>query len=396
MKYKILYMPCFVYSIAFSFILILYQIGWSDLYPELHGFLLFFLLGTCVISFILALIQSKTLELPISDIKLSEKFIKRSLIFIITGNFLEFAYERTIPIISTLINPNFDYHDYNGIPTFHVILSTFNIFFCILLFDYFLSTKNRKHLYNFILTLFFFVLIMNRGAFMIVFTAIIFIYLAKTKSINIKNILKSAAILGIVLYFFGVIGNIRQTQTKTEKTYVLRIAGATDKFLESGVPQEFYWSYIYLISPIGNLQNIVDHKADVFDTKNIGFFTATELLPDFISKRVSSIFDYDEIINKDLGSRYLVTINLNAPTVYYNSYLNLGSAGMYIMYFIMMMAAVFYPKILNRINNPYYLSAVAALNSILFLSMFNNMWFNIGTVLLWPIILDVFRRLRFS
>ena len=115
-----------------------------------------------------------------------------------------------------------------------------------------------------------------------------------------------------------------------------------------------------------------------------------------ISKRVSSIFDYDEIINKDLGSRYLVTINLNAPTVYYNSYLNLGSAGMYIMYFIMMMAAVFYPKILNRINNPYYLSAVASLNSILFLSMFNNMWFNIGTVLLWPIILDVFRRLRFS
>jgi glycosyltransferase involved in cell wall biosynthesis len=217
-----------------------------------------------------------------------------------------------------------------------------------------------------------------------------------SKSINIKNILKSAAILGIVLYFFGVIGNIRQTQTKTEKTYVLRIAGATDKFLESGVPQEFYWSYIYLISPIGNLQNIVDHKADIFDTKNIGFFTATELLPDFISKRVSSIFDYDEIINKDLGSRYLVTINLNAPTVYYNSYLNLGSAGMYIMYFIMMMAAVFYPKILNRINNPYYLSAVASLNSILFLSMFNNMWFNIGTVLLWPIILDVFRRLRFS
>ena len=129
------------------------------------------------------------------------------------------------------------------------------------------------------------------------------IYLAKTKSINIKNILKSAAILGIVLYFFGVIGNIRQTQTKTEKTYFLRIAGATDKFLESGVPQEFYWSYIYLISPIGNLQNIVDHKADVFDTKNIGFFTATELLPDFISKRVSSIFDYDEIIKKDLIDR---------------------------------------------------------------------------------------------
>lgn len=85
---------------------------------------------------------------------------------------------------------------------------------------------------------------MNRGAFMIVFTAIIFIYLAKTKSINIKNILKSAAILGIVLYFFGVIGNIRQTQTKNRKNLFFKNCRCYrqifGKWCPSGILLELY------------------------------------------------------------------------------------------------------------------------------------------------------------
>ena len=385
-------MPSFVYAIAFIPLLLIYQIGWSDMYPELHGFLLWFLIGSSLFAIFLGVYQARTLRIPITPINLSEKFIKRSFYIIIIGYILDFAFEMTIPLFRTFYDSNFSYDDFTGIPTIHVILSTFSIFFSILMFDVYMCNKKRKSLVLFLSSLIPYLLVLNRGAFMIVFCAIIFIYLIRTKNVKIRNLFKSIFIIGVVLYFFGLIGNIRQTQTKSDGEFVLRIAGATDKFLNSGVPAEFYWSYIYVTSPVGNLQNIIDKKQDEFDEKKLGLFISSELLPDFLSKRVSALLGYDKILARNYGSRYLVTINLNAPTTYYNAYLNLGSSGMYIMFFAIMFSALFYPKVLNK-KQPFYITGIASLNSIILLSMFNNMWFNTGTILLWPIIIGIGSRL---
>lgn len=395
MKHKILLSPFFVYALAFTSILLLYQIGWSDFYPELNGFLIYFMAITIFISLIFAIIQSKNLVIPTENIKLSPGFIKKSLIIIFLGYSLDFLYESTIPLLRTFSDSDYSYEDFSGIPTVHVILATFNIFFSMIMFSYYMSYKSKKNFFLFVLTMIPYVLLLNRGAFMIVFCAVIFIYLSKIKSINVKNIFKSLAILGVILYLFGVVGNIRQKQTKNEKTYLLRIGGATDEFLESGIPAEFYWSYIYMISPVGNLQNLIDEKRDDFNTDNFGFFISTELFPDFISKRVSSVMGYDEIIEKDLGSRYLVTINLNAPTTYFRPYLQLGSGGMILIFIVIMFSAWIYPKILKR-SSPYYMISIASLNSIILLSTFNNMWYNVGTILLWPLIFDFFGKVKFK
>ncbi|MBF4492902.1 oligosaccharide repeat unit polymerase [Flavobacterium sp. MR2016-29] len=394
MKHKILYLPSFVYAVSFASILLLYKIGWSDLYPELNGFLMYFLIGTIILSFVLSLIQKRIMQVKINDIELKSSFIKRSMYFIIIGYSLEFLYESSIPIVSTVLNPSYGYDDFNGIPTFHVILGTFNIFFSILMFTYYLTDKKRKKLFHFIITLVPYILILNRGAFMIVFSAMIFLFLMRMKSINLKTILLPIVTLLIVLYFFGVIGNIRQEQTKDDKEYLLRVAGATDSFINSDVPSEFYWSYIYLISPLGNLQNLTDEKEDEFNINNVGIFASTQLFPDFMSKRLVSIFGYDEISLRANFSYYFVTPLLNAPTVFFVAYFLLGSTGMLIMYVMMMLSAFIYPYLVKR-NSNYYLAAIASLNSILLLSTFNNMWYATGTVLLWPIIFCQIERIKF-
>ncbi|MCJ8497155.1 oligosaccharide repeat unit polymerase [Chryseobacterium salipaludis] len=389
MKHKILLSPFFVYAFSFTSILLLYQIGWSDFYPELHGFLMYFIICTVIISLIYALVQSKNLHIPTEKITFKRGFIKKSIVFLLIGYSLDFIYESTVPLLRTFSDASYSYDDFKGVPTLHAVLATFNMFFSIAMFLHYTSYKTKKNFFIFIASMLPYVLILNRGAFMIVFCAVIFIYLSKIKSINFKSVLKAISILAVILYLFGVIGNVRQKQTKTDNTYLLRVGGATDRFLESGVPAEFYWSYIYMISPMGNLQNLIDKKKDDFDTENFGFFVATELFPDFISKRISSALEYDKIVEKDLSSRYLVTISLNAPTTYFRPYFELGSGGMIIVFAVIMVSAFIYPKLIEN-SSPYYMISLASLNSIILLSMFNNMWYNAGTILLWPLIFNYF------
>lgn len=393
MNHKILYFPCFVYVISFGSLLLLYQIGWSDLFPKLDGFLLYFLIGTIVLSLILTFLQKRILSINVNDVNLKPLFVKRALYFIGIGYLLDFLYESSIPIVKTFFVSSYSYIDFNGIPTFHPMLGTFNIFFSILMADRYLANRNRSFFFQFILTLIPFVLIMNRGAFMIVFAAAIFLYLMRLKSLNFKSIIMSITVIGFVLYFFGVVGNIRAEQTKDDKEFLLRVAGATDSFIDSGVPVEFYWSYIYIISPMGNLQNLIIEKEDQFNIHNVGLFTTTQLFPDFMSKRLVSLFGYDEVLEKEDPSTYLVTPLLNAPTVYYGSYLLLGSIGLAVMYVVIMFSALIYPFLIKR-NSKYYLTAIASLNAIILLSTFNNMWYAVGIILFWPIIFSVIDRVK--
>lgn len=389
MNPKIFYNPCFVYGISFSSIILLYQVGWSDMFPELSNYLLGFLCSTIIFSIILSFFQNRILYLNNQDINVNSTFLKRSMYFLVIGYSLEFIYESGIPLINTLSASSYSYGDFNGIPTFHVVLSTFNIFFSILMFNYYLSSRGLKILFQFVITMIPYILILNRGAFMIVFSAMIFLFLMRLKRIKLKTIIMPFVILGAVLYFFGVVGNIRQEQTKDDKEYLLRIAGATDKFIDSGIPNEFYWSYVYLISPIGNLENIIVEKQDVLEIDNIGIFITTQLFPDFISKRLSNIFGYENIDS----SAYFVTPLLNAATIYFMPYFLLGTFGLIIMFCGIMWSAWIYPSLI-RTDSKYYTMSIASLNSLILLSTFNNMWFASGTILLWPIIFDLSERVK--
>ncbi|GEM_PF-874387 len=395
MKNRLVYLPFFVYSISFLSILVLYQFGWSDLYPRLNGFVLSFILISSFISFLFAFLQAKKLRLNLVPLELNSSFIKKSIWFLAIGYLLDFAYERTIPLLRTLSDPSYSYDNFKGLPTFHVILGTFNIFFSILMFDNYLSNKSRKKLILFLGSLVPYVLVMNRGAFMIVFSAMIFLYLMRIPKINYKSVVRSILILVSILYLFGLVGNIRQPQTKAEKEYLLRVGGASDRFINSGIPSEFYWSYMYLISPLGNFQNMVDKKADDFDTENTGLFVTTQLFPDFISKRLISIFNYDDIVYRAPWFDYLVSPLFNAPTTYFVSYFLMGSFGVLIMFIAIILSNFIYPLMFRK-NSRYRLTAIASLNAIILLSTFNNMWFATGTILFWPLILGFVERTNFK
>ena len=316
---------------------------------------------------------------------------------ILIGFVIEFMYHRNIPLLAILTNTNLSYHEF-GIPTFHVILVTFNSFFSIVLFHSLLSKKtNRKNLIIlFVLTLIPSILIMNRGMLMMIIMSCIFVYLIKYENkINIKKISLLSILLVVGLYFFGVAGNVRvnntyQTNTSPfDNSLFLNIGGATEDFRNSIVPKEFFWAYIYISSPLANLQQTIDHYEHEEDLtlSDSAIFGITQLFPDFISKRVVSLYDIE------IPNVHQITPELNVSTAFAQSYVILGWVGVSLFIVLIFIFALFYIILLKKINSEYFVVGLAILNTIFIFNAFTNMFSFTGLSfqLIYPVIFSLFK-----
>jgi len=391
MNTKWLTNPFFVYSLGFLLVFLVYQARWSDRYPPLSTNLVLFLFATFSISFLFAFILEKSNRNEFAEIEVDRnRILIVSLLYV--GYFMEFAYSGGVPILLTMTNPEYSYKDFTGIPTFHVILGTFGVFYSIYLFhQYLCSTEKLKAFFYFFISLVPNILVINRGAVVIIIIASFVIYLMKLKRLSIKSILRIfLSIIGII-YLFGIIGNIRYSVSKEDKEFILRIGGASDEFIKGNVPSEYYWGYLYIATPVGNLQNIIDKKESEFSIRRVPSFMASELLPDFISKRFVAALGTET--EADDASKFFVIEALNAPTVYYRSYFLLGWTGVVMMYLYSIVIMLCYPYFVPR-NSPYFISGWACLVTIVLLNIFSNMWYASGTILIWPLIATFLGRIK--
>lgn len=383
--------PIWVYSWIWIFVMLVYNLGWSNYYDNLSLKLVSFF----VVTFFLSILGGYTLEITKKN---KFKKIQTSnynlimLLFLWFGYILEFLYSGGIPLLLVLRGSFGNYKDFTGIPTFHVILASFTIFLGVYFFHQFISAKNNKKLILFlILSVLPNLLVLNRGAIMITLIACLIIYLMKQYIVRIYKIIKIALGILVVLYLFGQVGNMRNELSADNKEYILSLGGATDEFIYGNVPFEYYWGYLYIASPLGNLDNLVsnyDPKFDIHNVPNLMF----EFTPDFISNRLRIMFNNGEI--EDI-SNYLVVESLNAPTVYFRSYFLLGWIGIWSMFFFSMFSVICYLFILPT-SGKYYLTGLGILTSIIILNTFGNMWVSSGTVLIWPLMFSLFDKIKFK
>ncbi|NSL89788.1 oligosaccharide repeat unit polymerase [Chitinophaga sp. Mgbs1] len=391
MNTKWLTNPFFVYILSFLLVFLVYTLGWSDQYPPLDLSIKVFLFSTFVISFFLAFALEKARKNVFQPIAVQKhKMLIVGLIYF--GYVLEFAYSGGVPLLQTIAG-GYNYKDFKGIPTFHVILSTFNIFYSVYIFHQYQSAVKGKKLLLFwlITSILPHLLVLNRGAIMITLASWFFIYLMKMKHIKLKRIIVIPLALMGVIYLFGVIGNMRYSVSQEDKKFILRIGGASEAFIDGNVPAEYYWGYLYIATPIGNFQNIVTKQESKFDAGKLPFYMFSEPLPDFLSKKILAVLGIEEPVED--ASNYLVIESLNAPTVYFRSYFLLGWIGAWLMYLHSAIIMLFYPFILKK-SSRYYLTGWACLVTLVFLNIFSNMWYASGTILIWPLLLSIFENIR--
>lgn len=381
--------PFFTYIFAFIVAFAVYALNWSYLYPALSGWLIFFFIASFVVSGFLGLYFYKIgyFRYRPFDSKLN---IKLFYTLIILGYIAEFVYSRAIPLFAILANTGFDYTEF-GIPTFHVILVTFNGFFTIHMFNTYMATDNKKYLYICISLLIFPILIFSRGTFLVNLSSILFIYLFSTKRKKSRIYLMFTGLVLLILLLFGVLGNIRTKNQQNNSVVddvndlVMTMGGARPSFENSAVPKEYFWAYLYISSPLANLQYNIDNNNDYnYSLSNFIEYANTQLNFDFISKRITAMFDLKPLDIKLIGEQWVVA------TTYSYSYSYLGWLGIIITFCFFMGITSIYLIVLKP-SNPYFATGIAILNSIMLFSIFDNMFAFSGLSfqLLYPLLMNL-------
>ena len=134
---------------------------------------------------------------------------------------------------------------------------------------------------------------------------------------------------------------------------------------------------------MANLQYTID-KARVDDS--CAEFLNFELLPDFISKRIATLFK----IERSAGERIVPWLTVS--TFYAHAYATVGWPGMLIM-FIFFVTTTFAYLILLRKSSAYYVTGFAVMNALVLFNTFDNMYAFTGMSLqlIYPLLLSFVR-----
>ncbi len=370
---------------AFSWIVVFgtYLLGWSDKYPKLSVDLVFFLLFTCLMALLIAthLHKSKSvvfvkLSNPLSYLKWIYKMIK--LVYSLMA--IDFIYCGSIPIVDYLlgrISNSGQYLDF-GMPVVHVlVLNGLFFLFYFTLYCHFSSNFDRAFLKPLIIIFLGPLLFMSRGSLLYMIFALFYLFLMT--SLNaIKTLVFLAPCSIIILYFFGLFGNFRTNDP--EGFWIKHWGGASKTFEECNIPSEFLWGYLYISSPLGDLQNAVKYKT-TFNNNYCGptSLFANQILPKFVGKRL-------EVPAPNDKAKYFVDPTMVVGTTYFEPYLIWGWKGVFVVFLVLFSVPLWMLKHIPKgsiVRVPLYI----VLTNLLFFSIFDNMLIYMG---LFPQLLIIY------
>ena len=371
--------PFAAYAAGFLVAMAVYSLGYSDLYPPLEPSLVCFLLATCVICGGLACAVGTITDTCEYG---SESWQFHILVFSVLMGLLaaECVYSGGVPLLSAAAGGESDYASF-GIPTVNVAFIGFSLFYAVYWFDLYLLRYGRVFLALSLMAASTSILIVHRGGFIIDFVAAVFVYLQR-RGLERKLIISFSALVAAILWGFGLLGDLRTHNLRGE-TLILEIGRASDKFLDSNIPTELFWPYLYISSPLSNLQlNVTNRVAP----DKPGLYLALELLPDFVSKRVVP----EDAMPATLPLQ--VTEQLNVSTMYARPFLLMGWLGMSLSFMYFVIIALVCLTILR--GSKYFIATSSILSSLGFLSIFSNMYLFAGgiTLVMAALVLHLFER----
>jgi hypothetical protein len=361
------------YAAGFGIAVLVYSLDYSDLYPPLQTSLKWFLLSTSIICAFLAYLAGTIAQRPL--IKRERFGFHFAVFLILIAVFLvEVAVNGGVPLLTIAAGGDFNYQEF-GIPSVHVAFVGFAYFYSVYWFDLFAVNQGKRFLLLSLSMISTSILVVSRGGFIILLVSIAVVYIRR-RGIDRKLLLSLAAIAAIVAWGFGLLGDLR-THGSSGESVILSIGEPSDKFVNSSVPTELFWPYLYASSPLANLQlNITDRTVD----NSPLLYLALEFLPDLVSKRIVS----DEARASSLP--LLITDALTVCTMYGRAFVLMGWLGLLFSFAYFVAIATICLKLLR--TSKYFVATLGLLTSIAFLDMFDNMFISAGGIL--PVLVGLF------
>lgn len=352
-----------------AFALLAYTLGWSELYPPLFIATLLFLTLNIVALVGMSFAVYRRKAIVFSALSDTGQFYPiATTLFIYLLWSIEFFHAGGIPLLKILFNLPYDYRTF-GVPTLHVFVVTFSSFYTILLFHLYRSTRSRMVLTLYLINLAAALLIYNRGMLLFNLTASASIYLVEKQKLAVREVLGGLVVVMAVLYAFGALGTLRvsrEAKTHYSNSHFLLIGRASDEFRTSIIPSEYFWAYVYLSSPIANLQTNINRTSEMNVTsENIFDWFNNEIMPDFLSKRINQAWS---ITPKD---DHRIPGPFNATSVFSKSFSYLGWTGLILMSTVIFLIPVIFFFILPK-SSPFFLTGLGILNTMFIFMVFDN------------------------
>lgn len=369
--------PFIIYSLTWCIVLLVYQLEWSYIVPKLSVEYLLFLLFTIAISFFTGIIFYQKRAFIFYQIeKVNIKSLKRIFITLYFLLGIEIIYAGGIPLLGYIVGTKqLSYVDF-GLPFVHIIITNSFLFLFIYIFHCYKSVSDkaikRRLLLYIVLTVLPFILIFNRMGILECFVAGCIIHIMSARN-ALRSILKLFISTISILLLFGYAGNLR-TDTAVAKNLILDIGEATYEFRNSIIPNELFWGYLYIASPLGNSQTNINQNPNIdVTTKDLESFWLFELTPEVISKRLARILELED------KESTLITSALNVSSVYNGAYKYLGWWGLifmfFFMYFFILLSISMVPK-----NSPYYVTTIVIIDIVIIMNLFDNMFTFMGVI----------------
>lgn len=357
--FKLLKNPFLIYVLGFSFAFLVYTFEWSEIYPDLTWDVKLFFLIT-FLGFLFMGLLTKSLKLIArspANTKLS--LIRKCTLIVALLYLFEFLVEKDIPLVAKLVGREGVAYREFGIPLLHGILISFNSFLIAHSFASYMSQKNKRILRLYFLLYIPALLILNRSIIVFGMITSLFIFLQYVDKVNFKTQLKLLTIVMVALFLFGVVGNLR-----SGGDYIYTQSKVKEDFMESYIPKEYYWTYLYVGSPLANFQNTVNKKlVDEFDFKGFFFY---ENLPKVISKNLGEPLGIEK---KDL---IRIVPWLTVGTAYARSYSYLKWGGPYLLFLSNILIYMFFIFLVPK-RSSYHITMISVLSVIILLNIFTNM-----------------------
>jgi len=379
---KLLTNPFYIYVVSGLFLLGIYQLGWSTLFPMLSVELKIFLGITFFVSICFGIVFQKGIirYYPYKN-SFSYKPIFMTLV-IVALFFIDYLYTGFLPIMRV----DLDYSKY-GAPGIHVVLISLSVFHAVTLFYIYLSKKSKEVLIQYVFVLILQILLLRRSNILWILFASFVIFLQQSKPIRIGKIVKYLLFLILIInLLFGLFSDFRN---HLGKNHAIKYMGASNKFIQSGLNNSFYMFYLYSVSPIANLQSNINVKSSEGNlSSNFFDYVVINTLPESLKKRLVSSLD---IVPQ---STKTVLDVLNVSTIYSSPFSYLGWIGAILIFFYFL-SNIFLGYIISPPGTTFHV----VINSLLCCSVvfcwFDNI-FHLITTFLLLFIYPLFYRLYVS
>lgn len=331
--------PFYLVAALWVAILVFYSLSWSNLCTVLDPLLIVFVL-VLILSFVLfgRYFQNQLMIQHVNEHNERQMEITSTVICLVLVAGM--VYNANIPLLAVLQGQPYN-TEVTNLPivgtffTATALWQTSRLCYC------YQVDNTRSTLIQLIVLFSFFLITVQRQNIMVCILAVIFsIWTCSYKgkhysaSASAMAIILLLTVLMAALFVFGAIGNARYGTWLWNDSSMISAVGEINDGYPAWLPREFIWAYVYLVSPLANLNNNLSNVTPIGDF----WLVILQLLPSSLSRRMMPAFEI---------APYLVQPSLTASTAYVGPYIIGGSIGMFVfmaaqqlLIFIMMTAAL--------------------------------------------------------